>query len=387
MSTDIISQAVSDPMGGFSSLGARGEQRYTVIGYAEISVDDIEHNSYNPRPNYMLADDDPYLRDLGDSIKVDGQHQAATVYEIVNHYDNPDQPGKYRLLQGESRWRAARLAGVPTLRCYIVAAPRNLAEELEWLGNEESFKRDWGMYFKMRYCARLAGELGVPIASTIIATKTGVSLSDLRTAERIVLLVPEVQAMVAEYERLMYDQRLLGIRPRQSRLVGSGVRIQEFTPEKAALVFDVFKALRDKMPQVVKDFDDAELQITLAQKASRNPKKDLEKLVGQIRQVGDKPPPGLMSQIAELLYNKRRDIKSTLRATNSEESDSVGKFVKQVGHITKITQRMLANSTQLGVDQEQLVNAQMQCLRLQRDLARLEGILNDRVEDLRKGIL
>ena len=79
---------------------------------AEIQIDRIEADPDQPREEF----DDDALQRLADSLKTRGQLQPIRV-----RWDDPR--GKYLIICGERRWRAARLAGLPTLSCVISEAP------------------------------------------------------------------------------------------------------------------------------------------------------------------------------------------------------------------------------------------------------------------------
>ncbi|MEG0498444.1 MAG: ParB/RepB/Spo0J family partition protein [Alistipes sp.] len=74
---------------------------------AEIAIDDIIPNPTQPRTHF----DEEALDELADSIRQLGVIQPVT----VKHSDD----GKYIIISGERRWRAARRADLTTLPAYI----------------------------------------------------------------------------------------------------------------------------------------------------------------------------------------------------------------------------------------------------------------------------
>ena len=64
---------------------------------SDISVNDIEPNPHQPRTDFSESD----LKDLADSIKLHGIIQPLVIIKI--------KPGKYQLVAGERRLRAAKL--------------------------------------------------------------------------------------------------------------------------------------------------------------------------------------------------------------------------------------------------------------------------------------
>lgn len=88
-----------------------------VSGVAEISIDDIEANPYQPRTIF----DEETLNELADSIKEIGIIQPITVRNTDN--------GKYQLISGERRLRASKIAGLEKIPAYIrLAEDQNMLE-------------------------------------------------------------------------------------------------------------------------------------------------------------------------------------------------------------------------------------------------------------------
>ena len=87
-------------------------------GASEIAIDLIRRNPAQPRRTFTEEN----LRELADSLKAKGVLQAILVRP------DPKEEGKYQIIAGERRWRAARMAGLTS----IPAVVRN-ADELELL--------------------------------------------------------------------------------------------------------------------------------------------------------------------------------------------------------------------------------------------------------------
>ncbi len=83
-----------------------------------IPVEIIRPFANQPRKHF----DEDALRELADSIAAEGQRTPAWVMPIDG--------GQYlyELIAGERRWRACKLAGIPTLRCEV-RAPETAAEQ------------------------------------------------------------------------------------------------------------------------------------------------------------------------------------------------------------------------------------------------------------------
>ena len=78
-----------------------------VTGVAEISIEEIDANPYQPRTIF----DEEALNELADSIREIGIIQPVTLRE--------KNEGRYQLISGERRLRASKLAGLKKLPAYI----------------------------------------------------------------------------------------------------------------------------------------------------------------------------------------------------------------------------------------------------------------------------
>ena len=94
-------------------------------GY-EIAVDHIEPDPRQPRKTF----DEAELQNLADSIRENGLLQPIVVYRC-------DDPGRYRIIAGERRYRAAILAGRDTVPCLEMPPDfdRDLVDQLQLVEN------------------------------------------------------------------------------------------------------------------------------------------------------------------------------------------------------------------------------------------------------------
>ncbi len=82
-----------------------------IVGsISTLSVKKIEANPFNPRSNFEKDS----LTELSQSIKIHGIIQPLTVRKLGRD--------KYQLISGERRFRAAQLAGLEEIPCYIRVA-------------------------------------------------------------------------------------------------------------------------------------------------------------------------------------------------------------------------------------------------------------------------
>ncbi len=93
------------------------ENQVPASAVNEISVRDIEANPWQPRSKF----DEESLNELADSIKEVGIIQPVTVRMLDD--------GKYQLITGERRYRAARKIGLKTVPAYVrMAEDQNMLE-------------------------------------------------------------------------------------------------------------------------------------------------------------------------------------------------------------------------------------------------------------------
>ena len=89
-----------------SAKAAPQTARHTSAG-VELPLDEIEPNPYQPRTTF----DAESISELADSIRNIGIVQPITVRKVAE--------GKYQIISGERRFRAAKLAGLKTIPSYI----------------------------------------------------------------------------------------------------------------------------------------------------------------------------------------------------------------------------------------------------------------------------
>ena len=173
-----------------------------IIENKAISLSQIYPNPLNPRRDYHLSQDNQDLQDMALSLSEAGQHNPATVYELL-----PDSPGEFMLLRGHRRHAGATLAGLETLDCNIVERPESLKEELEWLGSEDSLREDWGEYTRLEYAKLLANEYQMSMSNAQLVASTGIPKARLEVGELMFSLEPELIAHVEQWEKWYYENK------------------------------------------------------------------------------------------------------------------------------------------------------------------------------------
>lgn len=155
------------------------------VGLAEIPVDALRPNPQQPRQHF----DAQALADLAESIRVHGILQPLLVSE--------DDPQHYRLITGERRWRAAKLAGLRTVPAVIRERLEDAAQ-LELALVENLQRRDLTPLEEARAFEHLRTELALSQAD--ISQRVGMDRSTVANSLRLLKLPPDLQEMVERGE-------------------------------------------------------------------------------------------------------------------------------------------------------------------------------------------
>ena len=174
-----------------------GSLKTTVVenatGTNRIPVDDIEPNPKQPRRDF----DEKALQELTDSIKLHDIIQPVTVSKLTN--------GRYRLISGERRLRAAKLAGIRDIPAYIRQA--NDAQLLELALLENLQREDLNaMEISLSY-KRMMEELD--FTQEQVAERMGKDRSTVANFIRLLKLPPDIQLAVRSGEVSMGHARAL----------------------------------------------------------------------------------------------------------------------------------------------------------------------------------
>lgn len=153
------------------------------VGLVELPVDRIEPNPQQPRHSFAEAD----LAELAASISQHGVLQPVLVSETAD--------GRYRLVAGERRWRAARMAGLATVPA-VVRERLDADHHLELALVENLQRRDLTPLEEARAFEQLRAGLGLSQAE--IAERVGIDRSTVANALRLLKLPADLQAMVED---------------------------------------------------------------------------------------------------------------------------------------------------------------------------------------------
>jgi len=152
-----------------------------TAGLVEVAVEQIDANPFQPRRRFS-ADK---LKELADSIRASGLVQPVLLRRAN---------GRYQLIAGERRWRAARQAGLAA----IPAVVREIGDRdaLELTLTENLLREDLNPLEAAQGYAALQQKHG--LSHEEIAEHLGLDRSTVTNTLRLLRLPPEVQQMIVE---------------------------------------------------------------------------------------------------------------------------------------------------------------------------------------------
>jgi len=176
-----LSALLSDPNTDINS--AQDKNADQVIGQViNLALDRIQVNPFQPRTHF----DDQQLQELCQSIKELGVIQPITVRKTDFN--------TFQLVSGERRYRACRLAGVPSIPAYVRIA--NDQESLEMALVENIQRQDLDAIEIALSYQRLMDE--VQLTQEMMALRVGKQRSTIANYLRLLQLDPIVQSGIRE---------------------------------------------------------------------------------------------------------------------------------------------------------------------------------------------
>jgi ParB family transcriptional regulator, chromosome partitioning protein len=153
----------------------------TTSGLAEIAIDLIDANPFQPRRTFSAEK----LKELADSIRSSGMVQPI----LLRPAD-----GRFQLIAGERRWRAARQAGLTS----VPAVVREIGDRdaLELALTENLLREDLNQIDAAQGYALLQQKHG--LSHEEIAERLGLDRSTVTNTLRLLRLPSEVQQMITE---------------------------------------------------------------------------------------------------------------------------------------------------------------------------------------------
>jgi len=177
-----------DALLGTDEQTAQGGETLTTL-----AIDDLQAGRFQPR----LRMDQEALAELAASIKAQGVMQPILA--------RPLGAGRYEIVAGERRWRAARMAGLASVPALVRDMPDRHALAIALIENLQ--REDLNALEEAAGLKRLTEEFGMTHAET--AEAVGRSRAGITNALRLLELAPPVQELLREGKLDMGHARAL----------------------------------------------------------------------------------------------------------------------------------------------------------------------------------
>ena len=150
-------------------------------GPQEIDTDLIQPSPFQPRTRFR----EEALEELARSIKASGIIQPLVVRPVA---------GRYQLIAGERRWRAAQRAGLTSVSAIVRQVSDELALEMTLVENIQ--REDLNAIETARAFERLMQEF--QLTQEAVAERTGKDRATVANAVRLLKLEPTIQEWIEE---------------------------------------------------------------------------------------------------------------------------------------------------------------------------------------------
>ena len=174
-------------------LGANDKTSSNAGGVAMLQISQLQAGKYQPRKNMV----DASLQELSESIKEQGIMQPLLVRSVAS--------GKYEIIAGERRFRAATMAGLKEVPVLIKEANDQATAAMALIENMQ--REDLNALEEANGLARLIEEFGYTHDKA--AQAVGKSRSAVSNLLRLIQLAKPVQLMLAKGDIDMGHARAL----------------------------------------------------------------------------------------------------------------------------------------------------------------------------------
>jgi len=174
----VTGPASGSPSTGTATVPAREQMS---AGPQEIDTDLIQPSPFQPRSRFR----EEALEELARSIKASGIIQPLVVRPVA---------GRYQLIAGERRWRAAQRAGLTRVSVIVRQVSDELALEMTLVENIQ--REDLNAIETARAFARLMEEF--QLTQEAVAERTGKDRATVANAIRLLKLEPTIQEWIEE---------------------------------------------------------------------------------------------------------------------------------------------------------------------------------------------
>ncbi|HET8700581.1 MAG TPA: ParB/RepB/Spo0J family partition protein [Nitrococcus sp.] len=158
-----------------------------------IPVDLLQRGRYQPRSSF----DPAALQELADSIRAQGMVQPIVV--------RPEHDGRYEIIAGERRWRAAQLAGMADVPALVRELPDQAVVAVALIENIQ--REDLNPLEEASALKRLTSEFG--LSHQEVASAVGRSRAAVSNLLRLLDLTQEVKSLVDARQLEMGHARAL----------------------------------------------------------------------------------------------------------------------------------------------------------------------------------
>ena len=242
---------------GLDALLAGGDDTSASSGEAlqMISLDRLRAGKYQPRTKM----DEASLAELADSIREQGVMQPILV--------RPVDGGRFEIIAGERRWRAAQLAGLRDVPALVKAVPDHAALALALVENIQ--REDLNPLEEAQGLSRLIDEFG--LTHEAAAKAVGRSRSAVSNLLRLTALAAPVQEyLMSGAIEMGHARALLALPVAQqggaaARVVNGGLSVRETERLVRALASPAKHAAR-RSAKPGYDADTARLENELAER-------------------------------------------------------------------------------------------------------------------------
>jgi len=275
---------------GLEALLGANDKSGSNSGVAMVQLNQLQAGKYQPRKNMV----DASLRELSESIKEQGIMQPLLVRSVA--------AGKYEIIAGERRFRAASLAGLKEVPVLIKEANDQATAAMALIENMQ--REDLNALEEANGLARLIEEFGYTHDKA--AQAVGKSRSAVSNLLRLLQLAKPVQLMLAKGDIDMGHARAL------------------LPLEAAAQVSLAQKIVMQKLS--VREAEQMATKLVLTKTQAGSSKKAKIKSDPDVRQLQEKLSDQL--NLAVEIKQKRRGGEISIKFSQFDELDG---FLKRLG--------------------------------------------------------
>jgi ParB family transcriptional regulator, chromosome partitioning protein len=208
-------------------------------GLRNLGIDELQAGKYQPRSHMEQT----ALAELAESIRSQGVMQPILV--------RPLAAGRYEIIAGERRWRAARMAGLNSVPALVKEIPDQQALAASLIENIQ--REDLNPLEEATGIQRLTQEFG--LTHQAIAETLGRSRAAVTNLLRLLELAPPVRDLLAEGHIDMGHARALLALPvaRQIELASEAARKGLSVREVEQRVAGALKPAQPRLPRADRD--------------------------------------------------------------------------------------------------------------------------------------